>query len=210
MVGAVMARLAAADPDPKRGLGGGDPYHLLVTVLMSAQSTGATVGRIAELLFAAAPTPDAMLALGEDRIAALIKPVGLGASKARHIVALSAMLIGSYGGAVPRTSAELRRFPGIGRKTADVVANFAFHEPVIGVDTHVFRVANRIPLAPGATPAAVADKLLDVVPERYRDGAHVWLFRHGRDTCTARRPACQRCRVADLCAWPGKALSSGA
>ena len=203
-VGAVMARLAAADPDPKAGLDIDDPYRLLVTVLMSAQSTGATVGRVADLLFAEAATPDTMLALGRERVAAIIKPVGLGLNKSRHIMGLSAMLIERFGGAVPRTSAELQALPGIGRKTADVTANFAFGEPVVGVDTHVFRVSNRIPLAPGRTPATVADGLNAAVPAPYKDGAHIWLFRHGRDTCTARRPACGRCRVADLCGWPGK------
>ena len=209
-VAAVMARFAAADPHPKAGLDVGDPYRLLVTVLMSAQSTGATVGRVAELLFAEAATPDAMLALGRERVAAIIKPVGLGLNKSRHILGLSAMLVERFGGAVPRTSAELQLLPGIGRKTADVTANFAFGEPVIGVDTHVFRVSNRMPLAPGRTPAAVADGLNAAVPVRYKDGAHIWLFRHGRDTCTARRPACGRCPVADLCGWPEKTLSSAA
>ena len=208
-VEAVMARLAGADPDPKAGLGHGDPYQLLVTVLMSAQSTGPTVGRIARELFAVAPTPEAVLALGRERVAEIIKPVGLAANKSRHILGLSAMLLDEFGGTMPRTSAEMRRFPGIGRKTADVTANFAFDEPVIGVDTHVFRVSNRIPLAPGRTPDAVADGLLAAVPDRFKDGAHVWLFRHGRDTCTARRPACGRCIVADLCAWPEKARPDG-
>ena len=208
-VEAVMARLAGADPEPKAGLGHGDPYQLLVTVLMSAQSTGPTVGRIARELFAVAPTPEAVLALGRERVAEIIKPVGLAANKSRHILGLSAMLLDEFGGTMPRTSAEMRRFPGIGRKTADVTANFAFDEPVIGVDTHVFRVSNRIPLAPGRTPDAVADGLLAAVPDRFKDGAHVWLFRHGRDTCTARRPACGRCIVADLCAWPEKARPDG-
>ncbi len=205
-----MARLAAADPDPKAGLAREDPYRLLVTVLLSAQSTGATVGRVAEALFRVAPTPDAMVALGRERVAAIITPVGLGAAKSRHVVALSAMLIDRFGGAVPRSSAALQTLPGIGRKTADVTANFAFDEPVIGVDTHVFRVSNRIPLAPGRTPAIVADGLAAAVPAPYKDGAHIWLFRHGRDTCTARRPACGRCPLADLCTWPDKAVSSGA
>lgn len=209
-VAAVMGRFAAADPDPKAGLGREDPYQLLVTVLMSAQSTGATVGRVASALFALAPTPAAVLALGRERLAEIIKSVGLAGNKARHIIGLSAMLIEDFGGVVPRTSTELQRFPGIGRKTADVTANFAFGEPVIGVDTHVFRVSNRIPLAPGATPDAVADGLAAAVPDRFKDGGHVWLFRHGRDTCTARRPSCDRCIVADLCTWPAKEVSSGA
>ena len=159
---------------------------------------------MARELFAAAPTPEAIVALGRERVAEIIRPVGLAANKSRHILGLSAMLLDEFGGVMPRTSAEMRRFPGIGRKTADVTANFAFDEPVIGVDTHVFRVSNRIPLAPGKTPDAVADGLLAAVPDRYKDGAHVWLFRHGRDTCTARRPACARCVVADLCTWPEK------
>ncbi len=203
-VAAVMARLAAADPDPKAGLGHGDPYQLLVTVLMSAQSTGPTVGRVARALFSVAPTPEAIVALGRERVEEIIRPVGLAANKSRHILGLSAMLVGEFGGAMPRTSSQMRRFPGIGRKTAEVTANFAFDEPVIGVDTHVFRVSNRIPLAPGRTPDAVADGLAAAVPEMFKDGGHVWLFRHGRDTCTARRPACGRCIVADLCTWPDK------
>ena len=204
-VAAVMGRLAAAHPDPKAGLGHDDPYQLLVTVLMSAQSTGPTVGRIARELFAVAPTPEAIVALGRERVAEIIKPVGLAANKSRHILGLSAMLLDAFGGTMPRTSTEMRRFPGIGRKTAEVTANFAFDEPVIGVDTHVFRVSNRIPLAPGKTPDAVADGLAAAVPDEFKDGGHVWLFRHGRDTCTARRPACGRCIVADLCTWPEKA-----
>jgi endonuclease III len=204
-VAAVLARLAEADPDPKAGFDRTDPFRLLVTVLLSAQSTGPTVSRIADVLFSEVRDPAGMLDLGEARITEIIRPVGLGPSKARNIVKLSAALMSEFGGAVPRSAAEMRRLPGIGRKSAEVTANFAFHEPVIAVDTHVFRVSNRIPLAPGATVDAVADGLARIVPERFKDGAHVWLFRHGRDTCTARKPACPRCLVADLCTWPGKA-----
>jgi endonuclease III len=204
-VAAVLARLAEADPDPKAGFDRTDPFRLLVTVLLSAQSTGPTVSRIADVLFSEVRDPAGMLDLGEARITEIIRPVGLGPSKARNIVKLSGALMSEFGGAVPRSAAEMRRLPGIGRKSAEVTANFAFHEPVIAVDTHVFRVSNRIPLAPGATVDAVADGLARIVPERFKDGAHVWLFRHGRDTCTARKPACPRCLVADLCTWPGKA-----
>ncbi len=203
-VAAVMARLSEADPDPKAGLRGGDPFRLLVTVLLSAQSTGPTVSRIADDLFAVAATPRALLSLGEERVLTIIRPVGLGPSKARAIMRLCETLIGAFGGEVPRTAADLRRLPGIGRKSAEVTANFAFGEKVIAVDTHVFRVSNRIPLAPGRTVDAVADGLAEVVPDAYKDGAHVWLFRHGRDICTARKPACPRCPVADLCGWPEK------
>ncbi|MFC6741268.1 endonuclease III domain-containing protein [Methylobacterium tardum] len=200
----MLARLAEADPDPKAGLDQTDPFRLLVTVLLSAQSTGPTVSRIADVLFSEVRDPAGMLDLGEARITEIIRPVGLGPSKARNIVKLSAALMSEFGGAVPRSAAEMRRLPGIGRKSAEVTANFAFHEPVIAVDTHVFRVSNRIPLAPGATVDAVADGLARIVPERFKDGAHVWLFRHGRDTCTARKPACPRCLVADLCTGRGR------
>ena len=203
-VAAVMARLAEADPDPKAGLGRTEPFRLLVSVLLSAQSTGPTVARISDDLFAEAATPQALLALGEARILDIVRPVGLGPSKTRAIVRLCATLIESFDGVVPRTALELRQLPGIGRKSAEVTANFAFGEKVIAVDTHVFRVSNRIPLAPGRTVDAVADGLAARVPDAYKDGAHVWLFRHGRDTCTARKPACPRCPVADLCAWPEK------
>ncbi|MEE7447124.1 endonuclease III [Methylobacterium radiotolerans] len=206
-VAAILARLAERDPDPKAGFDRTDPFRLLVTVLLSAQSTGPTVSRIADALFAEARDPAAMAALGEARITEIVRPVGLGPSKARNIVRLSAVLLAEHGGAVPRSAAEMRRLPGIGRKSAEVTANFAFHEPVIAVDTHIFRIANRIPLAPGPTVDAVADGLARIVPDAFKDNAHVWLFRHGRDICTARNPACPRCPVSDLCAWPGKATA---
>ncbi|MCJ2018553.1 endonuclease III [Methylobacterium sp. E-065] len=205
-VAAVMTRFSETDPDPKAGFDDTDPFRLLVTVLLSAQSTGPTVARIAEALFSTVRDPAGMLALGEARILEIIRPVGLGPSKARNIVKLSAALIAEHGGAVPRSSVAMRSLPGIGRKSAEVTANFAFHEPVIAVDTHVFRVSNRIPLASGATVDAVADGLARLVPERFKDGAHIWLFRHGRDICTARKPACPRCPISDLCLWPGKEI----
>jgi len=203
-VEAVMARLARADPDPKAGLAVEDPFRLLVSVLLSAQSTGPTVARVSDELFAKAATPDALLALGEDAILTIVRPVGLGPSKTRAILKLCAALAAEFGGQVPRNAADLQRLPGIGRKSAEVTANFAFGEKVIAVDTHVFRVSNRIPLAPGRTVDAVADGLAALVPDAYKDGAHIWLFRHGRDTCTARKPACPRCPIADLCTWPEK------
>lgn len=203
-VAAVMARLARSDPEPKAGLAVEDPFRLLVSVLLSAQSTGPTVARVADDLFATAGTPEALLALGEEAILAIVRPVGLGPSKTRAILKLCAALASEFGGTVPQTAADLQRLPGIGRKSAEVTANFAFGEKVIAVDTHVFRVSNRIPLAPGRNVDAVADGLAALVPDTYKDGAHIWLFRHGRDTCTARKPACPRCPVADLCTWPEK------
>ncbi|KIU33878.1 endonuclease III [Methylobacterium radiotolerans] len=206
-VATILARLAERDPDPKAGFDRTDPFRLLVTVLLSAQSTGPTVSRIAEALFSEARDPAGMAALGEARITEIVRPVGLGPSKARNIVKLSAVLLAEHGGAVPCSAAEMRRLPGIGRKSAEVTANFAFHEPVIAVDTHIFRISNRIPLAPGPTVDAVADGLARIVPDAFKDNAHVWLFRHGRDICTARNPACPRCPVSDLCAWPSKATA---
>ncbi|MGN8092069.1 endonuclease III domain-containing protein [Methylobacterium radiotolerans] len=206
-VATILARLAERDPDPKAGFDRTDPFRLLVTVLLSAQSTGPTVSRIAEALFSEARDPAGMAALGEARITEIVRPVGLGPSKARNIVKLSAVLLAEHGGAVPCSAAEMRRLPGIGRKSAEVTANFAFHEPVIAVDTHIFRISNRIPLAPGPTADAVADGLARIVPDAFKDNAHVWLFRHGRDICTARNPACPRCPVSDLCAWPSKATA---
>lgn len=203
----ILARFAERDPDPKAGFDRTDPFRLLVTVLLSAQSTGPTVSRIAEALFSEARDPAGMAALGEARITEIVRPVGLGPSKARNIVKLSAVLLAEHGGAVPCSAAEMRRLPGIGRKSAEVTANFAFHEPVIAVDTHIFRISNRIPLAPGPTVDAVADGLARIVPDAFKDNAHVWLFRHGRDICTARNPACPRCPVSDLCAWPSKATA---
>lgn len=205
-VAAVMARFAAADPEPKAGLIIEDPFRLLVSVVLSAQSTGPTVSRISDALFARAATPKALLAIGEKGILDIIRPVGLGPSKTRSILKLCAALDDTFDGEVPRTAAELRRLPGIGRKTAEVTSNFAFGEKVIAVDTHIFRVSNRIPLAPGRTADAVADGLAALVPEAYKDGAHVWLFRHGRDTCRARKPACERCVISDLCTWPEKSM----
>lgn len=206
-VGTILARLGERGPDPKAGFDRTDPFRLLVTVLLSAQSTGPTVSRIAEALFSEARDPAGMAALGEARITEIVRPVGLGPSKARNIVKLSAVLLAEHGGAVPCSAAEMRRLPGIGRKSAEVTANFAFHEPVIAVDTHIFRISNRIPLAPGPTVDAVADGLTRIVPDAFKDNAHVWLFRHGRDICTARNPACPRCPVSDLCAWPSKATA---
>lgn len=201
---AIFERFRRADPHPRDGLAHTPPFRMLVSVLMSAQSTGATVARVADALFGRAASPAAMLNLGQDGIAAIIKPVGLGATKARHIAALSRALLDRYDGQVPRDRAALTSLPGIGRKSADIVLNFAFDEPVIAVDTHVYRVSHRLPLAVGRTPERVADGLLDVVPDGFRRDAHLWLFKHGRDTCTARRPACPRCVLEDLCRWPGK------
>ena len=206
----IFRRLHAADPEPRSELFYINPFTLLVAVVLSAQATDRGVNLATGPLFALADTPEKMLALGEERVRHLIRTIGLFNTKAKNVVALSRILVERHGGAVPASQETLQALPGVGAKTASVVLNVAFGVPRIAVDTHVFRVSNRIPLAPGATPDAVADGLAAAVPDRFKDGGHVWLFRHGRDTCTARRPSCGRCIVADLCTWPAKEVSSGA
>jgi endonuclease III len=201
---ALLARLAAADPAPRTELHYTSPFTLLVAVLLSAQATDAGVNRATRTLFAEAPTPGAMLALGEEGVRERIKTIGLFRNKARNVVELSRLLIERHGGEVPRTREELEALPGVGRKTANVVLNEAFGEPTIAVDTHVFRVANRTGLAPGRTPLEVELGLLAAVPPAYGRGAHHWLILHGRYVCKARRPDCAACVVREVCLFPDK------
>ena len=203
-----FARLAAVQPAPRTELHYSDPFTLLVAVLLSAQATDVGVNKATRGLFALAPTPEAMLELGEEGIRERIKTVGLYRTKAKNIVALCRLLLERHGGQVPCDREALESLPGVGRKTANVVLNDAFGEPTIAVDTHVFRVANRTGLARGRTPDAVEQGLLAVVPERWRQGAHHWLILHGRYVCTARRPNCSACVVRDLCAFEDKTDSS--
>lgn len=199
-------RLAAERPNPRGELEHVDPYTLLVAVVLSAQATDAGVNKATERLFKVADTPEKMLKLGEARLRGYIKTIGLHNSKAKNIVALSQILVREHGGKVPRDRAALEALPGVGRKSANVVLNTAFGEPTIAVDTHIFRLGNRTGLAPGKTPRAVEDKLLRVVPERYRLNAHHWLILHGRYVCKARKPECPRCVVNDLCRYKAKTL----
>jgi endonuclease-3 len=197
-------RFQAAMPEPKGELEHVDPYTLLIAVVLSAQATDAGVNKATPALFAAANTPAKMVALGEARVRDLIKTIGLYRTKAKNVVALSRRLVDEFGGAVPHDRAALESLPGVGRKTANVVLNIAFGEPTIAVDTHIFRVGNRTGLATGKTPFEVEEKLNAVVPDQYKQHAHHWLILHGRYTCLARRPLCERCVIADLCTWPGK------
>ncbi|MSO80845.1 MAG: endonuclease III [Alphaproteobacteria bacterium] len=196
---AIMARLAASIEAPTTELVYTTPYTLLVAVVLSAQSTDAAVNKATPGLFATANTPAKMAALGEARIANLIKTIGLYRTKARNVVALSTLLAEKHGGEVPRDRDSLEALPGVGRKTANVVLNVAFGEETIAVDTHIFRVGNRTGLAPGKTPRAVEDLLLRRVPAEYRRHAHHWLILHGRYVCTARAPKCASCVIAELC-----------
>jgi endonuclease-3 len=201
---AIFERLAAQTPAPQTELSYVNPYTLLVAVALSAQATDAGVNKATRPLFAIADTAAKMVALGEDAVRERIKTIGLFRNKAKNVIALSQALIERYGGEVPRDREALEALPGVGRKTANVVLNVAFGEPTIAVDTHVFRVANRLAIAPGKTPREVEDGLMQVVPERYLPHAHHWLILHGRYTCKARAPECSRCVVNDLCPWPEK------
>ena len=201
-------RFAAANPDPRSELAHVDPFTLLVAVVLSAQATDAGVNKATPALFKLANTPGKMAELGEARVRDLIKTIGLFRTKAKNLVALSQKLVAEHGGKVPRDRASLEALPGVGRKTANVVLNVAFGEPTIAVDTHIFRVGNRTGLAVGNTPLEVEMKLMAVVPEKYRLHAHHWLILHGRYTCLARRPLCEKCIIADLCKWPGKTVNA--
>ena len=200
-------RLAKDRALPKSELIHASPYTLLVAVVLSAQATDAGVNKATPALFAAADTPQKMLALGEDKVRDFIKTIGLFNAKARNIIGLSRALLEEHGGEVPRDRTALEALPGVGRKTANVVLNVAFGEPTIAVDTHVFRVGNRTGLAPGKTPLAVETGLDKAVPARWKQHAHHWLILHGRYVCKARKPDCPACPVADLCAYKAKTMA---
>lgn len=192
-------RLAEANPHPETELESGNTYQLLVAVVLSAQATDAGVNKATRRLFAEVKTPAQMLALGEDGLKQHIKTIGLFNSKAKNVIALSQALVDQYGGEVPADRAALEQLAGVGRKTANVVMNVAFGAETFAVDTHIFRVGNRTGLARGKTPLAVELKLEKAVPQPFRLHAHHWLILHGRYTCTARKPNCLACVVADLC-----------
>ncbi|GAB4348970.1 MAG: endonuclease III [Immundisolibacter sp.] len=207
---ALFERLREAMPAPTTELHYRSPFELLVAVILSAQATDKSVNAATASLFAVADTPQAMLALGEDGVKAHIRRIGLFNSKARNLIETCRRLVERHGGQVPRDRAALEALPGVGRKTANVVLNTAFGEPTIAVDTHIFRVANRTGLAPGKTVRQVEDRLLKVTPAEFQHDAHHWLLLHGRYICTARRPRCDACRLADLCEWPDKAAAMAA
>jgi len=175
-------------------------------VVLSAQATDAGVNKVTPALFAIADTPEKMAALGEERLAERIKTIGLYRTKAKNIIALSRAIAEQHGGQTPRNREELEALPGVGRKSANVVLNTAFGEPTLAVDTHVFRVANRLAIAPGKTPREVEDELMRVVPKRFLPHAHHWLILHGRYVCMARKPLCGVCVVVDLCPYEPKNL----
>jgi endonuclease-3 len=199
-------RFKEANPEPKTELQYVNPFTLLVAVVLSAQATDAGVNKATPQLFALADTPEKMADLSEDRIRDLIKTIGLFRNKAKNVAELSRRLVAEHDGQVPRSREALEALPGVGRKTANVVLNVAFGEPTMAVDTHIFRVGNRTGMAPGKNPFEVEQKLEAGIPPQYMNHAHHWLILHGRYTCLARKPLCEKCIIADLCQWPGKTV----
>ena len=195
-------RFRDANPQPTTELEYGSTFELLVAVILSAQATDKGVNKATRRLFPVANTPAAILALGEDGLKEYIKTIGLYNNKAANILKTCQILIDEHGGDVPADRAALERLPGVGRKTANVILNTAFHQPVMAVDTHIFRVANRTGIAPGKTVLAVEKSLMARVPPEYLLDAHHWLILHGRYTCIARKPRCGSCLISDLCDNP--------
>ena len=200
--------LQAANPHPKTELEYGSDFQLLAAVLLSAQATDVSVNKATRGLFAAAPTPQAMLKLGLAGLESHIKNIGLYNSKAKHLMQTCQLLVDLHGGVVPQDREALEALPGVGRKTANVVLNTAFGQPTMAVDTHIFRVGNRTGLAKGTTPLQVELKLLKRVPKPYLQNAHHWLILHGRYVCTARQPKCWDCAVASCCSFKPKTTSN--
>ncbi len=201
---AIFKRFAAASAAPTTELEYQTPYQLLVAVILSAQATDKSVNLATRELFPKAGTPIAIVKLGETRLTKYINRIGLYNTKAKNVVAMSRLLLAYHEGEVPHDREALEALPGVGRKTANVILNTLFGEPVIAVDTHVFRVANRTGIAPGKTVRAVEDKLHKVVPKAFLHNAHHWLILHGRYVCRAAKPDCPGCLINDLCEWPTK------
>ncbi|GJD36365.1 endonuclease III [Methylobacterium aerolatum] len=200
----IFRRFREASPEPVSDLRYTNPYTLLVAVVLSAQATDKSVNLATADLFALADTPETMLALGEERVRHFIRTIGLFNTKAKNVIALSRILVERHGGAVPSTLEDLQVLPGVGAKTASVVLNIAFGVPRIAVDTHIFRVGNRIPLAVAGTTDRMQERLEAIVPEPYLLHAHHWLILHGRYVCKARKPDCPACRIRDLCRFPDR------
>lgn len=202
----LFTRFSAAMPEPETELNYSNSYTLVVAVALSAQATDVGVNKATGELFKKVDTPEAMVALGQEKLIEHIRTIGLFRNKAKNVIALSQMLIDEFDSVVPSTREELMRLPGVGRKTANVVLNVAFGEPTMAVDTHIFRVSNRTGLAPGKDVLAVELNLLKRIPKRFMEYAHHWLILHGRYICKARKPLCGRCEVADVCNFTEKVV----
>lgn len=200
----IFARLKANNPKPETELNYSSPFELLIAVLLSAQATDVSVNKATGPLFKVANTPAAMLALGVDGLKRYIKTIGLFNTKAENTIKTCRILVEQHGGEVPQTREALEQLPGVGRKTANVVLNTAFGQPVIAVDTHIFRVANRTRIATGKDVVEVEQRLMRLLPPEYLLDAHHWLILHGRYTCIARKPRCGSCMIEDLCEFKDK------
>jgi endonuclease III len=205
----LFARLQTGNPSPTTELEYATAFELLTAVLLSAQATDRSVNAATRKLFPVANTPAAIVALGVDGLAPYLRAIGLWRSKAKHLVEACRILLDEHGGEVPRSRDALERLPGVGRKTANVILNTAFGEPTIAVDTHIYRVANRLKLAPGTNPLQVESGLMKAVPAPFLRDAHHWLILHGRYVCKARKPECWRCALADLCPFQPKTPPPG-
>ena len=200
----IFSRLRAQNPQPKTELEYASPFELLIAVMLSAQATDISVNLATRQLFPVANTPQALLDLGEEKLREFIQRIGLYKTKAKHVIQTCALLLQHHQGEVPQTRVALETLPGVGRKTANVILNTAFGQPTMAVDTHIFRLANRINLAPGKDVLAVELKLLKVIPQEFLLDAHHWLILHGRYVCQARKPKCGECLIADLCEYKQK------
>ena len=202
----ILAKLREANPTPTTELQYQSTFELLIAVILSAQATDVSVNKATDKLYAVANTPKAILALGESGLKAYIKTIGLFNSKASNIIKTCQLLIDQHDSVVPNNSRDLEALPGVGRKTANVVLNTAFGEPTIAVDTHIFRLGNRINFAPGKTVLEVEKKLLKVIPDEFIRDAHHWLILHGRYVCIARKPRCGACVIYNECEYKQKQL----
>ena len=202
----IYLRLQAANPHPTTELEYHSAFELLTAVILSAQATDVSVNAATRQLFPVANTPQAILNLGEINLRTYVQSIGLYRTKSKHIIQTCKLLLERHGGDVPHTRAELEALPGVGRKTANVVLNTAFGQPLIAVDTHIFRVANRTRLAPGKTVLEVEYKLTKFTPDEFKHDAHHWLILHGRYVCQARKPKCGRCSIVDLCEYRQKEI----
>lgn len=200
----IFERFRAANPHPTTELNFSSPFELLIAVLLSAQATDVGVNKATAKLFPAANTPQAMLDLGLEGVMEYTKTIGLYKTKSKHVIETCRILLEKHGGEVPADRAALEALPGVGRKTANVVLNTAFGVPAMAVDTHIFRISNRIRLAPGKDVREVEDKLMRLIPKEFLMDAHHWLILHGRYTCKAQKPLCGSCIIRDLCEYPAK------
>jgi len=200
----IFERLREQNPEPRTELKYSSTFELLIAVVLSAQATDVSVNKATAKLYPVANTPQQILDLGVEGLKSFIKTIGLYNSKAENVIKTCRALIEQHGGEVPHDRAALEALPGVGRKTANVVLNTAFGEPTMAVDTHIFRISNRIKLAPGKNPLEVERKLLKVVPKDFLQDAHHWLILHGRYVCTARNPKCPQCVISDLCEYKHK------